>query len=44
MPPRPTPSIFNCPEVPTAYVLEFQDPYTGQLGDASRLLAEAGFE
>src|SRR5262245_11596928 len=28
-------AIFNCPEVPTAYVFERTDPYTGALGDAT---------
>jgi hypothetical protein len=37
-------AIFNCPEIPTAYVFERVDPYTNALGDASQLLAAAGFD
>lgn len=37
-------SAFNCPEVPTAYVFERMDPHTGVLGEASALLAAAGFD
>ena len=33
---------FNCPSVPTAYFLDFADPYTGLLG-AQKALTEAGF-
>jgi 3',5'-cyclic AMP phosphodiesterase CpdA len=38
------PSIFGCPEVPTAYVLEFQDPHTNSPGEGAALLAQAGFD
>lgn len=41
---KPDPSIFNCPEVPTAYVLEHADPYTMVVGEATQLLAAAGFD
>jgi 3',5'-cyclic AMP phosphodiesterase CpdA len=34
----------SCPETPTAYLFEFQDPYTGSPGMAGELLAQAGFE
>src|SRR5262249_36969178 len=40
----PDPSMFNCPDVPTAYVLEYTDPYTGVEGEAPALLAAAGFD
>jgi len=36
-------AIFNCPEVPTAYVFERSDPYTTVVGDATQLLTAAGF-
>ncbi|MBC8133583.1 MAG: hypothetical protein H7X95_11430, partial [Deltaproteobacteria bacterium] len=35
---------FNCPEVPTAYVLEYADPFSMTLGTASLLLSTAGFK
>ena len=41
---RPDPAQFNCPEIPTAYVMEYADPYTGVVGDARQLLAAAGFD
>jgi 3',5'-cyclic AMP phosphodiesterase CpdA len=41
---RPDPAQFNCPEVPTAYVMEYADPYTGVVGNARDLLAAAGFD
>ncbi|HET6150347.1 MAG TPA: metallophosphoesterase, partial [Polyangia bacterium] len=41
---RPDAAQFNCPEVPTAYVMEYADPYTGVVGDARQLLAAAGFD
>lgn len=34
---------FSCPDVPTAYVLEIADPYSGVVGDATALLTAAGF-
>lgn len=34
---------FECPAVPTAYFLDFQDPYTGMLGTEA-MLREAGFD
>ncbi len=37
-------AIYNCPEVPTAYVMEYADPYTGVIGDARQQLAAAGFD
>lgn len=37
-------AAFNCPEVPTAYVFEANDPYTNAVGDARALLAAAGFD
>jgi hypothetical protein len=37
------PAVFNCPEVPTAYVLDYLDPFTGVAGDAAQLLTTAGF-
>jgi hypothetical protein len=40
--PRADPSTFNCPEVPTAYVFDHADPFTGVQG-AAELLARAGF-
>jgi Calcineurin-like phosphoesterase len=40
---RADPSIFNCPEVPTAYVFDHADPFTGVEG-AAELLARAGFQ
>jgi hypothetical protein len=33
-----------CSEIPTAYVFEYQDPYTGSSGMAGQLLVEAGFQ
>jgi hypothetical protein len=39
----PDPAQFNCPDVPTAYVMEYADPYTGVVGDATALLTAAGF-
>ncbi len=42
--PLPDPAQFNCPEVPTAWVFDFLDPHTGELGNASELLVQAGFE
>jgi hypothetical protein len=39
---RVDPAIFNCPEVPTAYVFDHPDPWTGVMG-ASDLLTQAGF-
>src|SRR5262245_48088211 len=41
---KPDPSQFNCPEVPTAYVLEYADPFSGVIGEAASLLAAAGFD
>ena len=38
------PASFNCPEVPTAYLLSFADPYTMNEGSAAELLAQAGFD
>lgn len=35
---------FNCPDVPTAYVLEYADPHTMTLGNATQLLTAAGFK
>jgi hypothetical protein len=40
---RADPSSFNCPEVPTAYVFDHLDPFTGVEG-AADLLAAAGFQ
>ena len=37
------PATFNCPEVPTAYLLAHADPYTGSEGSAAQLLTQAGF-
>ncbi len=42
--PPPDPSSFNCPEVPTAWVLEYMDPHTNSPGEAAALLAQAGFD
>jgi hypothetical protein len=42
--PPPDPSQFDCPAVPTAYLFDFVDPHTGTQGEASALLAQAGFE
>ena len=39
---RADPSSFGCPEVPTAYVFDFADPFTGVEG-AADLLQAAGF-
>jgi len=36
-------AVFNCPDVPTAYVFERSDPYTTVVGDATPLLTAAGF-
>jgi hypothetical protein len=41
--PRADPATFDCPEVPTAYLFDRPDPFTGVMG-ASALLAQAGFE
>ena len=38
------PASFNCPEVPTAYLMSFADPYTMNEGSAAQLLAQAGFD
>jgi hypothetical protein len=40
----PDAAQFNCPETPTAYLLEHADSFTGVTGDASVLLAAAGFD
>lgn len=34
---------FQCPAIPTAYFLDYQDPYTGTLGTEA-VLREAGFD
>ena len=34
---------FNCPAVPTAYFMDYADPYTGLLG-TQKALTEAGFD
>ncbi len=34
---------FNCPAVPTAYVFDYADPFTGLLG-TQKALTEAGFD
>jgi 3',5'-cyclic AMP phosphodiesterase CpdA len=41
---RPDSAAFNCPLVPTVYLMQYADPYTGVAGDASQLLAAAGFD
>jgi hypothetical protein len=42
--PDADPAIYNCPETPTAYVIDGVDPFTQLPGQASELLAAAGFE
>jgi 3',5'-cyclic AMP phosphodiesterase CpdA len=42
--PDADPASFNCPEVPTAYLLAFADPFTMNEGSAADLLARAGFD
>ena len=42
--PDADPASFNCPEVPTAYLLSFADPFTMNEGSAADLLARAGFD
>jgi hypothetical protein len=39
----PGPPVFDCPEVPTAYLFDKPDPFTGVQG-AAGLLAAAGFD
>jgi 3',5'-cyclic AMP phosphodiesterase CpdA len=38
------PAIYNCPEIPTAYVLEGLDDFTLAQGQGAQLLAAAGFD
>ncbi len=40
--PRADPASFDCPDVPTAYLFDHPDPWTGVQG-ASALLSQAGF-
>jgi hypothetical protein len=38
------PSVYNCPEIPTAYVVDGVDPFTTLPGQSAQLLAAAGFD
>ena len=38
------PAIYNCPEIPTAYVFDLRDEFTLAESQAAQLLSAAGFE